>query len=51
MKKTFNVTLAVEAETDKEIQFLTDLPINFKVESDEAKVKILEIVDDFEVEI
>lgn len=51
MRKVFYVTLAVEAETDKEIQSLTDLPIDFKVECDEAKVRVLEIVEDFEVEI
>lgn len=51
MKKIFNVTLAVEAETDKELQFLTDLAVNFKAECDEAKVRVLEIVEDFEVEI
>lgn len=43
MRKVFNVTLAVEAETDKEIQSLTDLPIDFKVECDEAKVRVLKL--------
>ena len=51
MKKVYQVTLAVEIETDEDKNPFTSCPIDFKAESNQAKVKILEIADYYEIEL
>jgi len=48
MKKTYSVTLAVEIDTDKEFQPFIDDFINYKIENDKGRIKVIQVEDYFE---
>lgn len=51
MKKVYQVTLAVEIETEENTDPFTEYPIEFKAECNQTNVKVLEIADCYEVEV
>ena len=48
MKKIYNITLAVEIETNKDFQSFIDNFINYKIENNNGKAEVVQIEDYFE---
>lgn len=49
MKKVFNMTIAVEVESETEIENLNNIDLNVSVDSQDAKIKVLDIPESYEV--
>ena len=51
MKKTFNVTIAITVESEAEIEDINDIDFEVEVKSNDAKIKIIDIPESYEVYI
>lgn len=49
MKKTFNVTIAITVESEAEIEDINDIDFDVEVKSKDAKIKIIDIPESYEV--
>ena len=49
MKKTFNVTIAITVESEAEIEDINDIDFDVEVKSNDAKIKIIDIPESYEV--
>lgn len=51
MKKTFNVTIAITVESEAEIEDVNNIDFNVEVKSKDAKIKVIDIPESYEVYI
>jgi hypothetical protein len=51
MKKTFNVTIAITVESEAEIEDIRDIDFDVEIKSKDAKIKVIDIPESYEVYI
>jgi hypothetical protein len=51
MKKTFNVTIAITVESESEIEDIRDIDFDVEIKSKDAKIKVIDIPESYEVYI
>jgi hypothetical protein len=49
MKKTFNVTIAITVESEAEIEDIRDIDFDVEIKSKDAKIKVIDIPESYEV--
>lgn len=49
MKKTFNVTIAITVESESEIEDIRDIDFDVEIKSKDAKIKVIDIPESYEV--